>query len=73
MQSASYIKDSTDFQNKIKNMAFLKMWMTADVVGLYPNIPHKACLKLLKAALEKEREKDIYGGSCENDRICVKK
>ena len=33
--------------------------MTPDVVGLYPNIPHKACLKLLKEALDRRREKKI--------------
>ena len=45
-ESASYIKDTTDFQDKIKNPrvpedAFL---VTADVVGLDPNIPHEAVL-----------------------------
>ena len=58
-EGASYIKDTTDFQDKIKNLqipedAFL---VTADVVGLYPNIPHEAGLKLLKEALDRRREK----------------
>ena len=45
----SYIKDSEDFINKV----------TADVVGLYPSIPHKAGLKAIKNALEKRRQKHI--------------
>ena len=40
---ASYIKDSNDFMNKINiivipNEALL---VTADVVGVYPSIPHE--------------------------------
>ena len=58
-ERASYMKDTTDFHDKIKNLrvpedAFL---VTADVMGLYPNIPHEAGLKLLKEALDKRREK----------------
>ena len=58
-ERASYMKDTTDFHDKIKNLrvpedAFL---VTADVVGLYPNIPHEAGLKLLKEALDKRRKK----------------
>ena len=33
--------------------------MTADVVGLYPSIPHKAGLQALKNALEKREQKHI--------------
>ena len=56
---ASYIKDTTDFPDKIKNLrvpedAFL---VTADVVGLYPNILQEAGLKSLKEALDRRREK----------------
>ena len=56
-----YIKDTTDFQDKIKNFrvpmdAFL---VTADVVGLYPNMPHEAGLKSLKLTLDRRREKKI--------------
>ena len=58
-EGASYTKDTTDFQDKIKNLrvpedAFL---VTADLVGLYPNIPHEAGLKSLKEALDRSREK----------------
>ena len=59
-EGASCIKDTTDFQDKIKNLLVPKdaFLVTADVVGLYPNIMHEASLKLLKETL---------------DRICVKK
>ena len=58
-EGASYIKDTTDFQDKIKNLrvsenAFL---VTADVVGLYPNILHEAGLKLVNEDLDRRREK----------------
>ena len=48
-ESWSYIKDSEDFINKV----------TADVVGLYPSIPHKTGLKAIKNALEKRKQKHI--------------
>ena len=48
-ESWSYIKDSEDFINKV----------TADVVCLYPSIPHKAGLKAIKNALEKRKQKHI--------------
>ena len=60
-EGASYIKDTTDFQDKIKNLRVPKdaFLVTADVVGLYPNIPHEAGLKSLKEALDRRREKKI--------------
>ena len=33
--------------------------MTADVAGLYPNIPHEAGLKSLKEALDRRREEKL--------------
>ena len=33
--------------------------MTADVVGFYPSIPHKAGLKALKNTLDKRKQKHI--------------
>ena len=33
--------------------------MTADEVGFYPSIPHKAGLKALKNALDKRKQKHI--------------
>ena len=60
-EGASYIKDTADFQDKIKNLRVPKdaFLVTADVVGLYPNIPHEAGLKSLKEALDRRREKKI--------------
>ena len=57
MQSSwSYIKDSRDFLKKIKQIRNLpedSILVTADVVGLYPSIPHELGLKALEEALEK--------------------
>ena len=47
----SYIKDSGDFINKTKNLSTIPhnvILVTADVVGLYPSIPHEAGLELLQ-------------------------
>ena len=61
-ESCSYIKDSADFINKIGQIDDIPenvILVTADVVGLYPSIPHKARLKALKNALEKRKQKHI--------------
>ena len=51
MQSGwSYIKNSGGFLKKIKNVGNIPenaILVTADVVGLYPNILHNAGLKAL--------------------------
>ena len=50
-ESRSYIKDSADFINKFGQIGSIPenaILVTADVVGLYPIIPHKAGLKALK-------------------------
>ena len=58
----SYIKDSQGYINKslklgkIPDNSFL---VTADVVGLYPSIPHNDRLRALKEALEKREQKKI--------------
>ena len=52
----SYIKDTGDSLNKIKNMNTVPenpVLVTADLVGLYPSIPHQAGLEALKEALDK--------------------
>ena len=57
-KSWSYIKDSGDFIRKIKNLTDIPegaILVTADVVSLYPSIPHQAGLEALKKALD-ERE-----------------
>ena len=58
----SYIKDSNDFIKKIKhkkNIPDNAILVTADVVRLYPSIPHKAGLRALKEALDRREEKKI--------------
>ena len=43
---ALYSKDSNDFKSKIKNISIPNdaLLVTANVVGLYPSIPHEAGL-----------------------------
>ena len=58
----SYIKDSGDFINKTKNLSTIPdnvILVTADVVGLYPSIPHEAGLRALREALDKQDKKCI--------------
>ena len=50
----SYIKDSGDFLKKIKNLGPFPenaILVTADVVGLYPSIPHEEGLPAVEEAL----------------------
>ena len=57
-ESWSYIKDSGDFLKKIKNIGKISegaILVTADVVGLYPNILHGVGLEALRKRLN-ERE-----------------
>ena len=51
----SKIKKSGDFSNKIENVVSIpenNILLTADVVGLYPNIWHNAVLKTVNNMLE---------------------
>ena len=51
----SYIKDTGDFLEKLKNLGNVlsnAILVTADVVGLYPSIPHDAGLQALYEKLE---------------------
>ena len=63
MQSGkSYIKDSGHFLEKIKTLGCIPdnaILVTADVVGLYPSIPHQAGINALKEALDKRPLKKI--------------
>ena len=63
MQSGkSYIKDSGHFLEKIKTLGCIPdnaILVTADVVGLYPSIPHQAGLISLKEALDKSLSKTM--------------
>ena len=58
----SYVKDTRDFLGKTKSLgripedAFL---VTADVVGLYPSIPHDAGYKALYEKLEEISDKKV--------------
>ena len=58
----SYIKDSGDFIKKINNLDLIPenaILVTADVVGLYPSIPHEVGLRALRGALNKRDEETI--------------
>ena len=53
-----YIKDTGDFLNKIKNInAFPEnaILVTADLIGLYPSIPHQAGLEAIREALDQRK------------------
>ena len=50
-EGESYIKDTVDFLNKIKNINVIPenaILVTADVVGLYPSISHQASRRHLE-------------------------
>ena len=58
----SYIKDTEDFLKKVKIIGKLRqdsILVIANVVGLYPSIPHNAGLKALKDALDCKQKKKI--------------
>ena len=57
-KSSSYIKDSGDFIRKLKTLIDISegsILITAEMVGLYPSITHKAGLKALKKALDERQ------------------
>ena len=61
-EGMSYIKDSNDFMHKIRDLKDIPnnaLLVTADVVGLYPSIPHEAGLQALKKVLEGRKDKKI--------------
>ena len=61
-ESWSYIKDSGDFINKMKNLKDIlqdTLLVMADAVGLYPSILNEAGLKALKEALDKRDHRNI--------------
>ena len=54
------IKDTNDFLPKLKNLKKVpNNAITADVVGLYPSIPHNEGLEVLKKQLDNFYEKSI--------------
>ena len=61
-EGCSYIKDSGDFINKLKNIGHNPqdaIMVTADVVSLYPSIFHDARLDALRKALDNRENKKI--------------
>ena len=64
-EGGSYIKDTGDFLNKIKNINAIPenaILVTADVVGLYPSIPHQPGLEALRKALYKRKTHKVPMG-----------
>ena len=58
----SYTKDSGDFIKKINNLDSIPenaIFVTVDVVGLYPIILHELGLRALREVLDKTDEKTI--------------
>ena len=58
----SYIRDSNDFNSKIKNLENIRsnsILVTADIVGLYLSIPHESGLKAIKEVLENRARKSV--------------
>ena len=58
----SYVKDTGDFIEKIRNLGKIpkdSFLVTVDVVGLYPSIPHEAGLNALYEKLEQRSDKKI--------------
>ena len=60
MQSSkSYIKDSDDFIRKIRDIQYIPSnAVLADVIELYPSIPHDSGLKALKNILDKRKKQN---------------
>ena len=62
MQEKIKSLDSGDFIKKLKNIDHVPqdaIMVTADVVGLYPSIPHDAGLKTLRKSLDNRENKKI--------------
>ena len=73
-EGMSYIKDSDDFMHKIRYLKDIPndaLLVTADVVGLYPNITPEAGLEALKEVLERRKDKkDFDKWFSQNGSIC---
>ena len=62
-EGKSYIKDRADFLDKLKDLGEITeraILVTADVVGLYPNIPHTKGLKVLGKRYDKFLHKKVH-------------
>ena len=58
----SYVKDTSDFINKIRRMGSIPdnaVLVTANVTSLYPSLPHDVGLKDLREVLDKREQKKI--------------
>ena len=58
----SYIKDSSDFIKETWSLGLIPenaILVKAEVVGLYPSIPHEAELKALREVLDKRQQRTI--------------
>ena len=58
----SYIKSSSDLFKKLKNIDHIPqdvIMVTADIVDLYPSIPHNAGVEALREALDNRENKKI--------------
>ena len=65
----SYVKDTQVFLEKLKHLGKVPsnaILVTADVVGLYPSIPHEAGLEGLYKKLEERVEKKIASSNLVN-------
>ena len=62
----SFIKDTSDFLKKLNELRDLPddfILCTIDVVGFYPNIPHKEGLEAIRKTLDKREDQTISTGS----------
>ena len=74
-KSWSYIKDSGDFIRKIKNLTDISVGtilVTADVVCLYPSIPHQAGLEALKKHLMRDNKFTSTGDIVKMEEFVLK-
>ena len=71
-----YIKDTNDFLNKLRSLPKLPgiiILCIVNVVGLYPNIPHKEGLSALRKQLVNRTEKYISSDSlCDLAEVVLK-
>ena len=61
-QGNSYIKDTVDFLEKVRPIGEIPqgaILVTAEVVGLYPSIPHEKYLQVLRKQDDKFIDKTV--------------
>ena len=61
-EGKSYVKDTADFLNKLKDLGEIpegEIIVTVDVVGLYPSIPHTEGLEVLRKQYDKFLHKKL--------------